>query len=239
MAREIYWHGLMETALACAAILTETSPGFSTSERREQLWRQVSIQARCALHLDSGMGLLARWRTVRFRRSKGRGAGLDVMGPDGDGFFPLSTLLGHGKTGVFKTGGSAVDLQDFEASVAALRAGETALSAKSAPPAWAATIGQTLLCRILERQADALRASGIEPIYFIGPGTTREQSFLDLAARGVVPRLLAFNDPAAYPELYRPEMRADRYHLNPIGAHRLTELLVQRLTGSAAFKRQE
>ncbi len=229
MAREIYWHGPVGTALACAAVLTESSPGYSGAERREQFWRQLSIQARCSLHLGSGPDLTEHLRTVRRRRVSARHPSRQVLGPDGDGFSPLTTRLGQGEPGgSFKTGGSAVDLRSFQDSVVTLRAEEIA-PPKPTPRTFARTAGQSILRALLERQASALQAAGIEPVYFIGPGTTREEPFLDLAARGIVPRLLAFNDPTAYPELYQPEVRADRYHLNAQGAELLTRLLVRRL----------
>ena len=239
MAREIYWHGPVGTALACAAVLTETSSTYSAAERREQLWRQGAIYARCLLHLDSGLTLLDHLRTLGNRRSKRRLATPDLLGPDRDGFFPLRTLLGQGEAGAVKTGGSTQDLQGFEDNVAALRAEEAAPLPAPAPPALGFALGQKILRDVMERQVRALRASRIEPVYFIGPGTTREQPFLDLAARGVVPRLFAFNDPVAYPELYRPDMRADRYHLSPRGAELLTHLLVQRLTAPATRPTRE
>ncbi len=236
MAREVYWHGPVGTALACAAVLTESSPDYSAAERREQLWRQGAIQARCLLHLDSGLALLDHLRTIRDHGAKRPLP--SVLGPDADGFFPLPTRLGQGETGVVKTGGSTRDLQDFENSVAALRAEELVPPPKLTPSTPAVATGQAILRRVLQRQVSALQSAGIEPIYFVGPGTTREQLFLDLSAQGVVPRLLAFNDPAAYPELYRPEMRADRYHLNPQGAELLTNLLVQRLIAPSVVKRR-
>ena len=232
-AREIYWHRPVGTALACAAVMTDPSPTFSMTERAEQLWRQWSILARCLLHLDNGSGLLEHLLATPHRRATTRRPSTEVLGPDLDGFIPLVTTLGQGKTGVFKTGGSAIDLGDYQASVAALRAGGEALSPAPAVPEWGAAFGQTVFRALVRGQVSTLKGAGIEPVYFIGPVTTREQPMLDLATQDVIPKLLAFNDPAAYPKLYRPELRADRYHLNARGAEILTLLLAQRLAAPA------
>lgn len=234
MAREIYWHGPVGTALACAAVLTESSPGYSDSERHEQFWRQLSIQARCLFHLGNGPDFIERLWTIRRRRVVALRPTRDILGPDLNGFSPLTTTLGQGGPGGgFKNGGTPADRKNFEDAVVALRT-EEASPPGPLPPSPGASLGRAILCGVLARQSAALRAAGIEPIYFIGPGTTREQPFLDLAAQGVVPRLLAFNDPAVYPELYAPGVRADRYHLNAHGAELLTGLVVQRLTKPAS-----
>ncbi len=239
MAREIYWHGPVGTALACAAVLTESSPAYSDAERREQFWRQLSIQARCLFHLDSGPDLIEHLRTARRRRDAARHPARDVLGPGADGFVPLTTMLGQGETGgSFKTGGGIPDLKSFQEATATLCADE-AEPPRPVPFTFREIVGQTILRTVLKRQVSALRAAGIEPIYFVGPGTTHEQPFLDLASQGVVPRLFAFNDPAAYPELYRPAVRADRYHLNAQGAELLTRLLVRRMTAFAGSVCQE
>ena len=234
MAREIYWHRPVGTALASVAVLTDPSPNFDAAERGEQLWRQLEIFTRCLLHLGNGTELFEHLAAAGHRRTLAGRPAADVLGPDLDGFVPLTTTLGHGRTGVFKTGGSGVDLGDFQASVAALRSEESAPPAAPVPPNRVSAFGQAIFCDLLRSQAASLRDAHIEPVYFIGPVPTPEQPMLDLAAQRVIPKLLAFNDPLAYPELYRPEVRADRYHLNAQGAEILSRLLAQRLATPAA-----
>ena len=228
-AREIYWHRSVETALVCANVLTDPSPNFSTGERLEQIGRQFSIFTRCLVHLGSGPDLFEHFQNASRRPSSASDPGREILGPDLDGFSPLQTTLGQGTSAAFKTGGDATDLANYQASVAALRADVKSLPRPVLPSTPGADFGETIIREILARQASSLRADGIRPVYFIGPVTTRESAFLELAAQGAIPRLLAFNDPIAYPELYRPEVRADRYHLNIRGAEILTRLLARRL----------
>ena len=48
---------------------------------------------------------------------------------------------------------------------------------------------------------------------------------MTLSKQGVLPTLFAFNDPVAYPDLYRVDMHADTAHLNAPGALLFTRLL--------------
>ena len=82
----------------------------------------------------------------------------------------------------------------------------------------------------LEAQVAALRAAGVEPVYLIPPESTPTPHLLRLAEEGRVPRLLAFNDPETYPELYRIENRFDRNHLRDSGARIFSRLLAERFS---------
>ena len=68
----------------------------------------------------------------------------------------------------------------------------------------------------------------------ITPTPTGAPHLLRLGKEGRVPTLLAFNDPAAYPELYRFENRFDREHLAGAGARRFSALLAERFSAELA-----
>ncbi len=241
MAREIYWHHPAETALACATVLTDPSPDFSVEERAGQIGRQFGILVRCLLHLGSGWDLLEHVQSASRRQASATTPTRETLGPDLDGFSPLTTTLGQGTSNAFKTGGGPADLAQYQASVVVLRAQTNSPPPTTLPSTPGAGFGEKITREILARdlfarQAASLSAAGIAPVYFVAPVTTREPSFLQLAARGTIPRLLAFNDPIAYPDLYRPEVRADRYHLNAQGAGIFSRLLALRLVASMAAK---
>ncbi len=217
--RDIYWHHLAPTALACAAVWIDPDWRATTPERVAQVWLQTTIFARCLLHLGAGPPLVETVRKWPSRHVDTRSPAREITGPDGDGFFPLTHTLGQGEAGVAKTGGSTPDLQAFEASVAGLR---TTTRDPAPNP-----LARSVLCGQLARCVTELKRDGVRPFFFIGPGTTRETVFLGLRADGTLPTLFAFNDPVAHPDLYALDMRADRNHLNAAGAARLSRQLAQ------------
>jgi hypothetical protein len=81
------------------------------------------------------------------------------------------------------------------------------------------------------RQVAAIRRAGAEPIHLITPTPTPTPELYRLADAGAVPRLLAFNDPVAYPELFAQDHRFDAEHLTTAGARRFSRLLAERMAG--------
>ena len=214
--RDIYWHRFNPTVLACAATWLDPESRATTPERLAQVALQTSVFARCLVHLGAGLPWLQR---VRHRRDT-LDAARELVGPASDGFEPLDHTLGQGRAGVAKTGGSIPDLRVFQANVATLRGARPAPTASCVQQ-----IARDRLRAILAHHAAGLQRDGVRPFFFIGPGTTREQLFLDLHAEGILPTLLAFNDPDAHPDLYALDVRADRNHLNAAGAERLSRQL--------------
>ena len=227
--RDIYWHHLGPTALACAAVWTDPEWRATTPERVAQVWLQTTLFARCLLHLGAGPQLVESIRKWPSRRADTRSPSREIAGPDGDGFFPLTHTLGQGEAGVAKTGGSTPDLQAFESSVASLR--ETAHA-----PALN-TLARSVLRNHLSECATGLERDGIQPFFFIGPGTTRESIFLGLRGDGTLPTLFAFNNPGAHPDLYALDVRADRNHLNAAGAELLSRQLAQAIASADRDRR--
>ena len=201
--RDIYWHRAGPTLLACAAVWTDPDFQAAPWQRSMQVFLQTAIFARCAVHLGCGPQLLNNLRKLTPAPDQ------EIVGPGADGFFPLRHTLGGGQSHAAKTGGTAADRLAFQNKVERLRlehpagAGEAAAIPRSpmGRRAW------SVLRALLARQFGALGRDGIRPLAFIGPGTTREQGFLDLRADGTLPTLLAFNDPDAHPDLYALDVR--------------------------------
>jgi hypothetical protein len=73
--------------------------------------------------------------------------------------------------------------------------------------------------------AQKVRAIGAEPIFLITPSATQINiPYRDTKARppGVV---MAFNDPGAYPNLYRSSVRRDQQHLTKSGGEEFTRIM--------------
>ena len=66
VAREVYWHGWRETALACANILT--TPGIHTRERVLMLVHQGMLYGRCRTHVGCATEWLARRMSPEARK---------------------------------------------------------------------------------------------------------------------------------------------------------------------------
>ncbi len=129
------------------------------------------------------------------RHADTRTVSREIVGPDGDGFFPLTHTLGQGQAGVAKTGGSTPDLQAFERGVADLRGHE--------PRPCAQSLALSFLRDQLARHAADLERDGIRPLFFIGPGTTRETVFLGLRADGTLPDVVRLQRPRGAPRSLR------------------------------------
>jgi len=77
----------------------------------------------------------------------------------------------------------------------------------------------------LRRQVDLVRKAGARVIFVVAPTARETIEVRDLEEAGLLPLLLAFDDPARYPELYRVEHFFDREHLTPGGALVFSRLL--------------
>ena len=236
--RDIYWHRVLPTLLACAALWTDPEARATPTERIAQVCLQTTICARCIVHLGDGPLLLERLRKGRSRYDNASAATVAVVGPARDGFFPLEHTLGRGEAGESKSGGGLSDLLTFQNAANRLRAEITAATLPDMAVMPASIVARTAFRvqqAVIAHEVAALRREGTEPVFFIGPGTTREQCFLNLYAQGTVPKLLAFNDPDVYPDLYVPEVRADRNHLNAAGAEQLSRRLARIMAAEDVF----
>ena len=212
--REVYWHGWRETTLVCAQIVTVR--GIHKGDRVRMLAHQIALFGRRWTHLGRAQEWFADGSLPMDRTSDDDN--LDAaLGPAADGYAPYRGVLGEKKGG---RGADDPDTRSFLAATAALKSGG---ARTQTPP----TV--SLLMRwLLTQKADTLRSRGIEPVFVIAPVTTDEETFRRLAKEGAVRPLFAFNDPAAYPELYQVNMRADTMHLNEPGSLLFTRLLAER-----------
>ncbi len=72
--------------------------------------------------------------------------------------------------------------------------------------------------------AEKVRAIGAAPIFLVTPSTTQFNIAYRDNARppGIV---MAFNDPRAYPDLYRSSVRRDHEHMTKLGAEEFTRMI--------------
>jgi hypothetical protein len=73
------------------------------------------------------------------------------------------------------------------------------------------------------RCAQEVRSIGAAPIFLITPGTT--QINVATESNGLPGVVMAFNDPRAYPSLYRSSVRRDGQHLTKSGAEEFTRIV--------------
>lgn len=207
--RELYWHGWRETALMNAAILALR--GLHKEDRLGMLAHQWALFGR----RWGQVGRAREWLETPLPPT----ATTTSLGTAADGYTPYLTTLGE------ENGGSKdmrQELRNYTAAAASLKKARQQVSSDRNPPA--------LLRWLLAEKVRALRARNVAPVFLVAPVTTGEEQFLQLSDDATFRPLFAFNDPAAYPELYEPAVRADTMHLNAAGSLRLTRLLADRFS---------
>lgn len=209
--REVYWHGWRETALTCINILTFR--GIHKGDRVRMLLHQASLFGRCWTHIGVAHEWLATWMQTKHSRPAETVMRVS-LGPAWDGYDPYRSTLGQGTS---ETKGGDSDVKNYLAAKVSLQSGV----AQAQVPATASFMMRGLLAD----KVRALRARGIETLFVIPPTIEAEGEFLKLSKQGVLPTVFVFNDPAAYPDLYAVNMRADTIHLNEPGALLFTRLL--------------
>jgi hypothetical protein len=85
---------------------------------------------------------------------------------------------------------------------------------------------------LVSRLTAAVRRAGAEPVFLVTPTVRPAPELRALVAAGGTPTLVAFDDPASYPELFAVQNRFDADHLTTDGARRFSRLLAERLAGS-------
>ena len=65
------------------------------------------------------------------------------------------------------------------------------------------------------------------PIFVITPLLEKQDRFISAYHQGDIPALFAFNDPVTFSDLYNPDARFDKAHLNKQGAQKFTIYLAQ------------
>jgi hypothetical protein len=125
-----------------------------------------------------------------------------MLGPDGDGYLPATLPI------------SDAERLKLEKSIVAMRDG----TVKPRPK-------DPVNERDYARLQALLARRGIDLILVMTPLTTRDYHATQNAPPGS--KLLAFDDPARYPELYVPAHRFDSDHLNDFGARIFSKALAQ------------
>ncbi len=82
---------------------------------------------------------------------------------------------------------------------------------------------------VLEEQSTMIRRAGVVPLSLITPIPRPTPELTRLEGLGLIPGLLAFNEPGLYPELYDVMNRFDQEHLTEQGARAFTDHLARRL----------
>jgi len=199
--RAVYWHDWNRTRLIFRKVL-ELDVRERWKQKRKRLVRNFDTQI-------SHLGLCI-WNFVNL------GRGIDMAGftppeddlsqneyePNGDGFAPTSTQMDEARA------------RRFEKSLAED-------IANVSPRAMDSYADQEY-----RRYAEAFRAVGATPIFFVPPST---MSAVPAKFIGAPPApVFVFNDAGLYPDLFRPEARIDEGHLNSVGAAEFTKLLAHR-----------
>ncbi len=84
--------------------------------------------------------------------------------------------------------------------------------------------------KAVKAQSARIRKAGMVPVYYIPPTIRATPDLFALKRHGIVEHLLAFNDPEAYPEVYKPENRVDCDHLATSGAELLTTAFARKFS---------
>ena len=79
----------------------------------------------------------------------------------------------------------------------------------------------------LKRIVTTVKATGAKPIFVVAPTTIYQETIHRAYAQNKIERLLTFNNPNLFPELFAPSSRADWDHLNPDAAQEFTRLLAE------------
>jgi hypothetical protein len=82
---------------------------------------------------------------------------------------------------------------------------------------------EPLLGDALDAVIKEVRAAGAQPIFVVAAGIYGAERFTDWPPAGV--RVLRFDDPIQFPDLYDPAHRYDPHHLDAVGAQAFTKRL--------------
>lgn len=199
------WHRPRETAWITGAVLVAPQPPFEMGRRLEN---HLLAGARSFFHVGDAQ--------ARMSADPPRAVGGEGLGEDSDGYAPTSKAR---KAEEPEYRRFLVDLPGWERTVSGLAAG----SLPERDPV------NPLLRWELPRQIARLREQGIATVLFIPPVPRPERGLRRLGERSGAAAVFAFNDPAAFPELFRAEVRTDAEHLDAEGAEQLTHALAGRV----------
>ena len=210
--RMLYWHDWSRTALVLEKLL---KVGHRESWKRKlqrvrSSWDPVALDltlfARRETNIGRGFEI-----SGAFGHRRDQAEAQKVLGPLGDGYSPSRAKI--------SANGVITYENDLARETTMLRPRKIDPYAEKA----------------YRRCAEQIRAAGAMPIFVVGPGLRQTQLSFAEAPPPPGP-VISFNNCRAYPELYRPEVRADSGHVNAEGSERFTKLLAGRVaTYSSRF----
>lgn len=216
--RVVFWHDRAETLSALETVRL-TEPSWS---------RRLELSGAHLLHLAARSAGAGRGRELvrraRERAAPGAMAGREMAAAElarSGGFEPFSPAA-------YDTPTSHPFRRRFLELLPAYRLAVECLPAANRAETGLGAYNESALAR----QVAAIRRAGAEPVHLITPTARPTPELYRLAEAGAVPRLLAFNAPVAYPDLFVEAHRFDAEHLTTEGARRFSRLLAERLAGA-------
>ncbi len=205
--RTVYWHSWPVTAQLLRAVAASGLPPAEKLRRAEMH----------LVHWAHRFGNLGRGPAAWSVLAEGAEQDFEerrTLGPAGDGFRSLDSERGPN---------FAERRRLFLADLEKFRGFKQALGQDDAAPPEAAILPAL-------RRLDALaREAGVELVLMVLPVVEREPGLARLGETGLAPRLLRFDDPAAWPDFYLARNRFDMHHLDGRGAALLSEALADEL----------
>jgi hypothetical protein len=202
--RSVHWHDLEGTWLAMRSSLRLDAPWL---ERLDACWTHLQL---------FGMRL--------FNMGQGRRIVLDLLGASGDplgrALSPAELAEGRGYQAL--EGLVREDTNAWQRRLAADPQFARALARHVAERNAAPPDLEHLDVEAIRAQLADVRAAGLELIHFLPPGNDGHPEVLALHARGDIPHLLHYNDPAAYPDFFDDDSRYDEVHLSAESAAALS-----------------
>ena len=203
--RSMYWHTWENTGLAARYILTSEQAWTSkvvllTSHLLPTLYRQINVGRLFTQVLPSEFSAKERAVAEVFTGN--------------EGFFPLT------EEDAPKRQAFVNDQAGYEAQVNQLT---TAMSKPISADVSLARNKRMLLARVTK----AIRKAGAEPIFIEPPSLDKDRDFQIALQNGNIDSLLAYKDPARFPQLYQPSQRYDADHLTESASYEFSQLLAK------------
>ena len=92
--------------------------------------------------------------------------------------------------------------------------------------------------KLLSLIVEQVKVAGAIPIFIVSPTLNQQDELHRAHAQQVIPTLIAFDNPMAYPELYELALRYDELHLNEKGAQLFSRLLAEQFVTEIAQSAQ-
>ncbi len=214
--RRIEWHDVATTWLILRAVWQEQRPW---PEKWDLIRRHGEHCLHRLLNLARGPDFLHAWGEDPLAAFD-----LSGLGPRGDGYLPLQLATASQRSRKMHKAFVQHPQQVLQAGSALLQAGDGGAA-------------DDFLRETVRRMEARASAEGVGLIWWIHPNLERISGWRQLLADGAISHLLAYDDPARFPEFYQVEWRFDRFHLNKKGSTLMTRAFAQdflQITGEKA-----